>query len=109
MIRFLLILLVVLLAALAYAIKTIRDLERRLQDERRKAAEAGEPDDFEQRKSIIRHDLKGILNRIFALSRLLPMSGSLNEAQQDYLKKIEEQCNEGGEAINRVFPKNPQA
>ena len=60
----------------------------------------------EQEKSIIRHDLKGSLNRIYALSRLITMSGpELSEEQKDYLKKIEAECKAGTERINKAIPR----
>ena len=60
----------------------------------------------EQEKALVRHDLKGTLNRIYALCRLISMTKpELTEEQKEYLKKIEEQCKEGGEKINRAIPK----
>lgn len=107
MIRLLLMMLVILIAGLVYAVLTIRTMERKL---REKAAAEPDPlqeQDEEQRRSVIRHDLKGMLNRVFALSKLIPMSGSVNEAQQEYLQKIEEQCAEGTATIDRMFPRKP--
>lgn len=101
MIRLLLFLIVVLGAALVYAVLRLQKIQKDLD---RKSTFDGDEND-EQKKSVIRHDLKGTLNRIFALSRLIPMSGPVNEAQQDYLTKIEAQCKEGQEAINRAIPK----
>jgi signal transduction histidine kinase len=65
----------------------------------------------EQEKAIIRHDLKGSLNRIYALARLISMtSADLSEEQKDYLKKIEDECKAGNERINKAIPKgNPEA
>lgn len=65
----------------------------------------------EQEKSHLRHDLKGTLNRIYALSRLISMSGpELSQEQKEYLKKIELECKAGGERINKAIPKgNPDA
>lgn len=67
---------------------------------------------FEQRereKSILRHDLKGTLNRIYALCRLISMSGpELTNEQKEYLKKIEVECKEGSERINKAIPKGDQ-
>jgi signal transduction histidine kinase len=60
----------------------------------------------EREKSIIRHDLKGSLNRIYALSRLITMAGpELSEEQKEYLKKIEAECKTGTERINKAIPK----
>ena len=103
MIRLLIFLLFALTAALVY---TLIQLQRMRADMMKPKA-TDDDDAEEQRKAVIRHDLKGILNRIFALSRLIPMSGPVNEAQQEYLSKIEEQCKEGQEAVNRAIPKGP--
>ena len=103
MIRLLIFLIVALAAVLVY---TLIQLQRMRADMTKPQA-TDDDDAEEQRKAVIRHDLKGILNRIFALSRLIPMSGPLNEAQQEYLSKIEDQCKEGQEAVNRAIPKGP--
>ena len=103
MIRLLIFLLFALTAALVY---TLIQLQRMRADMMKPKA-TDDDDAEEQRKAVIRHDLKGILNRIFALSRLIPMSGPVNEAQQEYLSKIEEQCKEGQESVNRAIPKGP--
>lgn len=101
MIRFLLFLIVALGTALTYALVRLQSLRSEMEKNKVPVDEEGE----EQKKSVIRHDLKGTLNRIFALTRLIPMSGPVNEAQQEYLTKIEAQCKEGQEAINRAIPK----
>ena len=60
----------------------------------------------EQNKAMIRHDLKGTLNRIYALCRLIQMTEpKLTEAQHEYLKKIEEECKIGTERVNTAIPK----
>lgn len=60
----------------------------------------------EQEKSIIRHDLKSSLNRIYALVRLISMTPpELTEEQKEYIKKIEEECRAGKERIDEVIPK----
>lgn len=60
----------------------------------------------EQNKSSIRHDLKGTLNRIYALSRLIQMTTpELSGDQAEYLKKIEAECKAGSEKINQAIPK----
>lgn len=60
----------------------------------------------EQEKSLIRHDLKGSLNRIYALVRLISMTPpELTEEQKEYIKKIEEECRAGNERINKAIPK----
>ena len=60
----------------------------------------------EENKAMIRHDLKGTLNRIYALCRLIQMTKpELSEEQKEYLKKIEEECKAGNERVNRAIPK----
>jgi len=103
MLRLLFFLIAALVAALIYVITELVRAQRKIAALQEKGSVT--PAYAEQRKSVIRHDLKGILNRVFALSRLIPMSGPVNEAQQEYLRKIEEQCSEGKAAINQMFPK----
>lgn len=60
----------------------------------------------EQNKASIRHDLKGTLNRIYALCRLIQMTKpELSGDQAEYLKKIEAECKVGTEKINQAIPK----
>lgn len=63
----------------------------------------------EKEKSILRHDLKGALNRIYALCRLISMSDpELTAEQKEYLRKIETECKNGSERINKAIPKGDQ-
>lgn len=102
------ILFVGLAAALTYTLIRIQSLRKALDDQRQKSGAVLVSDETEEKKAILRHDLKGTLNRIFALARLIPMSGPVNEAQQEYLSKIELQCSEGQEAVNRAIPKGTE-
>lgn len=106
MLRLLFILIAALAAALIYVIVDLVRAQRKIAALEGKGSAT--PANGEQHNSVIRHDLKGILNRVFALARLIPMSGPVNEAQQEYLRKIEEQCSEGKAAINQMFPKKNQ-
>lgn len=99
----LLLLIVVLSAVLVYVVIRLNALKTTLA----KKPVVINDEEEEQKKAMIRHDLKGTLNRIFALSRLIPMSGPVNEAQQEYLTKIETQCKEGLEEVNRALPRRP--
>lgn len=64
----------------------------------------------EQEKAIVRHDLKGTINRIYALCRLISMTKpELTDEQKEYLKIIEQECKLGAERINKAIPKgNPE-
>lgn len=105
MIRLFLLLLVLMTGVITYLVLQLIRTEKRLKELENKPKESKEFS--EQNKSVIRHDLKGTLNRIFALTRLIPMSGPVNDAQKEYLQKIEEQCSSGREAINQALPRNP--
>ncbi len=45
--------------------------------------------------SIVAHDLKSPINRIYALARIIEMEGELNESQLNYLRLIKETTNSG--------------
>lgn len=96
---------VVLTVALIFMAIRMQSLLKELELLKQNATPPVDNEAEERKKSLLRHDLKGTLNRIFALSKLIPMSGPLNESQQEYLAKIEAQCTEGQEEINRAIPK----
>ena len=55
----------------------------------------------EDQKSLLRHDLKGQLGRISALTNLLTISSvNFSPEQKEYLKKIDTECRAGMEMIN---------
>ena len=53
--------------------------------------------------SIVAHDLKSPINRIYALSRLLEMEGGLTEVQQNYVQLIKETTNSGLDLITGLL------
>lgn len=62
----------------------------------------------EDQKSLLRHDLKGQLGRISALTNLVSLSsGNFSPEQKEYLKKIDAECKAGMEMIsNSLLRKN---
>lgn len=55
----------------------------------------------EDQKSLLRHDLKGQLGRISALTNLITLSSAnFSPEQKEYLKKIDTECRAGMEMIN---------
>lgn len=82
----------------------VKKLKQKLEDLR--IHEWNMADASEQQRGLIRHDIKGILNRIQALSHLLRMvDGKLSEEQEEQLDLIERQCLEGKAEIDRMLPK----
>lgn len=59
----------------------------------------------EARRVKVRHDLKGHFNRIMALSKLIQMSGPVEEGQRDLLTKIEKECSAGTAFVNEAIPR----
>jgi signal transduction histidine kinase len=53
--------------------------------------------------SIVAHDLKSPMNRIFALSRILEMEGGLTNDQLNYLKLVKETTNSGIDLITDLL------
>ncbi len=53
--------------------------------------------------SIVAHDLKSPINRIFALARILEMEGNLNENQLNYLRLIKDTTNSGNSLITDLL------
>ena len=94
-------LLFLMLAASVYfqirSANKITGLEKRLAENPNIADEA--------RRVKLRHDLKGHFNRIMALSKLIQMSGPVDEGQRDLLTKIEKECSAGAAFVNQVIPK----
>ncbi len=82
----------------------VKKLNRRLDDLRIHEWELAEAS--EKHKSLTRHDIKGILNRIEALTRLIRLTdGELSKDQEEQLDMIERQCQEGKLEVDRMLPR----
>ena len=82
----------------------VKRLSRKLDDLRIHEWELAEAS--EKHKSLTRHDIKGILNRIEALTRLIRLTdGELSKDQEEQLDMIERQCQEGKLEVDRMLPR----
>lgn len=94
----------VLIISLYRTAATVKKQQQKLEDFR--IHEWNLADASEQQRTLIRHDIKGLLNRIEALSRLLRLEeGKLTKEQEEQLDMIEQQCREGKIEVDRMLAK----